>query len=64
MAVTIGVVLASPLCARIAGHTRPHHLIQRITLVMIGGLLAFRLLLNIQLAKACGCWVAFLFQKT
>ncbi|HET6845317.1 MAG TPA: Npt1/Npt2 family nucleotide transporter, partial [Anaerolineales bacterium] len=52
MAVTVGVVLTSVLYARIAGRFRSHHLIQRTTLGMIGGLLAFRLLLDTAMANS------------
>jgi HEAT repeat protein len=46
LAVTVGVVLTSLLYSRIVGRVRTPHLIQCTTLVMIGGLFIFRLLLN------------------
>ena len=52
LAVTVGVVLTSLLYARIAGRFRSHHLIQRTTLVMIAGLLAFRFLLDTRIATS------------
>src|SRR5262245_31851432 len=52
LAVTVGVVLTSLLYARISGRFRSHDLIQRTTLVMIVGLLAFRLLLNTPMAAS------------
>ena len=45
LAVTVGVVIASLMYARIVGRFRTHRLIQCTTLLMIGGLLVFRLLL-------------------
>jgi ATP:ADP antiporter, AAA family len=51
LAVTVGVVLTSLLYGRISGRFRSHDLIQRTTLVMIVGLLAFRLVLGTSIAS-------------
>jgi HEAT repeat protein len=59
LAVTVGVVLTSMLYARIAGRFRSHQLIQRSTLAMIGGLLAFRFLLNTAMASSLWMLGAF-----
>ena len=51
IAVTVGVVLTSLLYARIAGRFQSHHLIRRTTLMIIAGLLAFRLVLGTSIAS-------------